>query len=70
MHLYSFLDTLQKSTLYTDTDSVLYIQPRDGAALVKTGDYLGDMTSELRPCEYISEYVSGGRKTRPIECSI
>ena len=45
-----------------DTDSVLYIQPRDGAALVKTGDSIGDMTLELRPCEYISEYVSGWPK--------
>ena len=50
MHLYSYLDTLQKHALYTDTDSVIYIQPRDGAALVNTGDCLGDMTSELKPC--------------------
>ena len=41
---------------------MFYIQPRDGAALVKKGDCLGDMTSELRPCEYISEFVSGGPK--------
>ena len=38
MHLYSYLDTLQKRALYTDTDSVIYIEPRDGAPLVKTGD--------------------------------
>jgi len=62
MHLYSYLDTLQKRALYTDTDSVIYIQPRDCAALVKTGDCLGGMTSELKPCEYISEFVSGGPK--------
>ena len=59
MHLYSNLDTLQKRALYTDTDSVIYIQPRDGAALVKTGDCLGDMTSDLKPCEYTSEFVIG-----------
>ena len=41
MHLYSYLDTLQKRALYTDTDSVIYIQPRDGAALVNAGDCLG-----------------------------
>ena len=49
MHLYSYLDTLQQRALYTDTDSVIYIEPRDGAALVKTGDGLEDMTSELKP---------------------
>ena len=72
MHLYSYLDTLQKRALYTDTDSFIYIQPRDGPALVNTGDCLGDMTSQLKPCEYISEFVSGGPKnyayqTRNIE---
>jgi len=54
--------TLQKRALYADTDSVIYIQPRDGAALLKTGDCLGDMTSELKLCEYISEFVSGRPK--------
>jgi hypothetical protein len=40
-----------------------YISPtKDDAALVKTGDCLGDMTSELKLCEYISEFVSGGPK--------
>ena len=30
--------------------------------MVETGDRLRDMTSELKPGEYISEYVSGGAK--------
>ena len=55
MKLYTYLDILQQRALYADTDSVIYIQPRDGAAMVKTGDHLWDMTSELKPCEYISE---------------
>ena len=29
---------------------------------MNTGDRLGNMTSELKPCEYISEFVSGGPK--------
>ena len=62
MHLYSYLDTSQKRALYADTYSVIVIQPRYGAALLKTGDCLGDMTSELKPCEYISEFVSGRAK--------
>ena len=62
MKLYTYLDILQQRVLYADTESVIYKQPRDGAAMVQTGDCLGDMTSELKPCEYIGEYVSGGPK--------
>jgi len=62
MNLYSYLDTLQTRALYTDTDSVIFIHPRDGAILVNTGDCLGDMTSELKSCEYISEFVCSGPK--------
>ena len=40
----------------------MYIQPRDEPALIETGDKLGDITSELRPSEFISEIPSGGRK--------
>ena len=62
MKLYTYLDTLQTRALYVDTDSVLFIQPRDGVPLVTIGDRLDDMTTELKPCEYISEFVSWGTK--------
>jgi hypothetical protein len=62
LHLYSYLDKLKEHALYCDTDSVIFCQKRYDAALVKTGDCLGDMTSELKPGEYISEFVSGGPK--------
>jgi len=58
MKLCTYLDTLQQRALYADTDSVIYIRSSDGAAMVQTGDCLGDMTSELKPCEYIAEYIS------------
>ena len=50
IHLYGFLDTLQEKTIYTDTDSVIFIQPGPGSepALIKTGDNLGQMQSELK----------------------
>jgi hypothetical protein len=38
------------------------VQPSDEAPLVETGDCLGAMTSELKPSEYIEEFVSGGPK--------
>jgi hypothetical protein len=62
IHLYGYLDSLQERALYCDTDSVLYVQPNDGPGLVETGDRLGAMTSELKPDQYIEEFVSGGPK--------
>jgi len=60
LYLYSYLDRLGERTLYCDTDSFLFVKPRDEPALVETGDNLGAMTSEMRPFEFIEEYVSGG----------
>jgi hypothetical protein len=62
LHLYAYLDKLKEHALYYDTDSVIFLQQKDYTALVKTEDCLGDMTPELKPCEYISEFVSGGPK--------
>jgi len=53
---------LGERAIYCDTDSVIYIQPKDEPNLIETGDKLGDMTSELRSTEYIFEFVSGGPK--------
>ena len=46
--------------IYCDTDSVIYIQPKDELSLIETGDKLVDTKSELRPSDTISEFVSGG----------
>jgi len=62
IHLYRYLDRLQVRAIYCDTDSVIYVQPKDEPSLIETGDKLGDMTSEMRPSESISEFVSGGPK--------
>jgi len=62
IHLYRYLDRLQEKAIYCDTDSVIYIQPKDEPSLIETGDKFGDMTSELSPSESISEFVSGGPK--------
>ena len=62
IHLYRYLDKLQERAFYCDTDSVIYIQPKDEPSLTETGDKLGDMTSELRPSEFIYEFVIGGTK--------
>jgi hypothetical protein len=62
IHLYSYLDRLKQMALYCDTDSVIYIQPDDQPALIKTGDCLGGMKSELKPGLHIDEVISGGPK--------
>jgi len=62
LHLYGYLGKLKERALHCDTDSVLYIQPGDDPALVEIGECLGAMTSELKPNEIISEFVSGGPK--------
>jgi hypothetical protein len=62
IHLYSYLNRLQNKTIYCDTDSVIYIQPSDAPPLDETGDRLGEMTSELKPDEIISEVVCAGPK--------
>jgi hypothetical protein len=50
IHLYGFLDKLQEKAIHTDTDSVIFIQPGPGSepTLIKTGENLGQMQSELK----------------------
>jgi len=37
MQLYRYLDTLQDKALYCDTDSVVYVQPKDETLSSKLG---------------------------------
>ena len=48
--------------LYYDTDSCIYVA-RPGIAEPPLGDYLGQLTSELDPGQYITEYVASGPKS-------
>jgi len=64
INLYGFLDKLQEKTIYCDTDSVIFLQlgPGSEPALIKTGDNLGQMQSELKKGELIVEVVCAGPK--------
>jgi len=62
IHLYNFLDRLQENAIYCDTDSFIFIQPSVEPWPIVTGDKLGDLQSELKPSELITEYTSGGPK--------
>ena len=61
IHLYSYFDNLQERAIYTDTDSVIYIQNNE-PPLIKCGNKLCSMRNELQPGEFIGEFVSGGPK--------
>ena len=61
LRLYEVLELMGRSILYMDTDSAIYIhRPGDEKPLL--GDFLGDLTSELKPGRYITHFVSGGPK--------
>jgi hypothetical protein len=62
IHLYCYLDRLEEKALCCDTDSVFHIQIMDEPMLIECGDRLGDMTDELKPGEYIREFVSADPK--------
>ena len=55
MNLYAHLDKLRKRALYCDTTSVIFVQKNGELPLIECGDALGDITSELKGNEYISE---------------
>ena len=55
------MDLLQERVLYYDTDSVIFIS-RPGESEPSTGNYLGDLTNELKQGDYITTFISGGPK--------
>ncbi|KAK3743886.1 hypothetical protein QZH41_007923 [Actinostola sp. cb2023] len=62
LKLYRWLEELQERVLYFDTDSNFYVTHL-GQTSVPLGDYLGDLTSELKPGDFIREFVSTGPKS-------
>ncbi|KAJ8019801.1 putative DNA polymerase [Holothuria leucospilota] len=65
LKLYSYLERLDRRVLYFDTDSIIYVSTPE-AWDPPIGNFLGDMTDELRKPygegSYITEFVSGGPK--------
>lgn len=60
LKLYDVLDKLKRRVLYFDTDSIVYLS-EPGLYDPELGDYLGDLTDELKG-ENIVEFVSCGPK--------
>jgi hypothetical protein len=58
------MEQVGERLLYTDTDSLFYISnPETPHLNLKLGDYLGDLTDELKSGEYITEFCSSGPKS-------
>ena len=51
-----------KDVLYCDTDSIMFIQKKNTSCVLKTGDFLGDLTDELPPNVIVTEYYCAGPK--------
>lgn len=62
LKLYEILQAVGRSVLYFDTDSVIFVEKKNEKNPVLTGDYLGQLTDELKPGNHIVSFVSGGPK--------
>ncbi|GBN09109.1 hypothetical protein AVEN_221134-1 [Araneus ventricosus] len=56
IRLYKMMDKLGDKVLYSDTDSIVYID--DGTNKIETGCMLGDWTDELGEDKYIRTWIS------------
>ena len=64
LKVYEYLSKLGQSVLYSDTESVIFVQKDNDPEKWKR-DYLGDLTDELEygSGSFIQEFVSGGPKS-------
>ncbi|XP_055339248.1 uncharacterized protein LOC129588868 isoform X2 [Paramacrobiotus metropolitanus] len=61
-HLYGYMERVQDTLLYFDTDSIIFVD-RPGISVPPTGKFLGDLTDELQAGQFITQFVSLGPKT-------
>ena len=62
MRLYDLIEKVGDRFVYCDTDSVIYELSSDACENLPTGQFMGDLTSELDEGEVIEQFVSGGPK--------
>ena len=62
LKLYDVVDFLGERVIYMDTDSVIFVS-KEGEPMPPLGDYLGDLTNELKPGRFIKEFISSGPKS-------
>jgi hypothetical protein len=61
LNLLRVMEPLDRRVIYYDTDSIVY-ESRHGDPEPPTGSFLGELTHELKPGDYIVEFFSGGPK--------
>ena len=47
LKLYEAMRKVNTSLLYTDTDSLIYLEPKDNEPYLNTGSFLGELTDEI-----------------------
>lgn len=62
MRLYNLIKQVEDRFVYCDTDSVIFEKSPNESENLKIGKFLGDLTSELKSDEIITDFVSGGPK--------
>ncbi|MGL5901283.1 MAG: DNA polymerase, partial [Cetobacterium sp.] len=61
LELYDLLDKLGERVVYVDTDTIFLSKTNDW--MPETSSFLGDLTNELDPDDYITEFSSAGPKS-------
>lgn len=64
LRLLDVLHQVGERCLYFDTDSIIFIEKKDdqNQSPVELGDYLGDLTNELKGGSHITEFIGAGPK--------
>lgn len=69
IRLFKLIDRVKDRFVYCDTDSVIYELSPNAADNLPTGEFMGDLTSELDFGETIVDFVSGGPKVYAFKTS-
>ena len=60
--LYELLEACGERAMYCDTDSIIY-RADNASQILQVGDYLGDLTSELKNGSHITHFLATGPKS-------
>ena len=71
LKLYEAMRKVNTSLLYTDTDSLIYLEPKDNEPYLNTGSFLGELTDEIidgfGESSEACSFVSSGPKSYAIK---
>ena len=68
IRLYRELTKLKNRAIYCDTDSIIYEESKNPTENLSRGNFLGDMSSELKENDPIVNFVSSGPKSYSFIC--